>query len=521
MKVLLITSQLAKEAVERYAKESRVETKVLALNVAVAAFLTPKTISEALKKSKVKNYGLILTPGLISGDTSAISKAVGVPAFKGPRYAADLPMVLDSLGQVKLSTVVPACNLLRERLQKKALQEIEKTEQNREELLKKPGSMLIGNLAVGKDFPMRVMAEIVDAPLMDEETIQRLAKRFVKAGANIVDVGMVAGESRPSDAKRLVELVKRVVDVPVSIDSLDPAEIREAVFAGADLVLSGDAGNIEAIAPYISKVAVVLIPTNQGQGYFPRKVDERVRFLEQTIEKAKKLGVAKCVADLVLEPTDVLESFTAFRQFADRNPDVPLFVGVSNVTELMDADSVGVNALLARLSSEVGASILLATEKSDKAKGSIGEEVAAARMMFLAKKRGSVPKDLGVDLLLLKDKRNREEPYDETLEQKAPVIIAEKRDSVESDAKGSFRIIVDRLSGNIVAAHYSSQKMDKPDKIVKGKTANAIYAEIVELGLASQPNHLAYLGSELAKAEIALRTGKEYIQDTTMFAKYF
>jgi dihydropteroate synthase len=30
-------------------------------------------------------------------------------------------------------------------------------------------------------------------------------------------------------------------------------------------------------------------------------------------------------------------------------------------------------------------------------------------------------------------------------------------------------------------------------------------------------DHAAYLGSELAKAEIALRTGKEYIQDKLMF----
>jgi len=30
---------------------------------------------------------------------------------------------------------------------------------------------------------------------------------------------------------------------------------------------------------------------------------------------------------------------------------------------------------------------------------------------------------------------------------------------------------------------------------------------------------LAYLGGELAKAEIALRTGKEYIQDAAMFKK--
>ena len=37
-------------------------------------------------------------------------------------------------------------------------------------------------------------------------------------------------------------------------------------------------------------------------------------------------------------------------------------------------------------------------------------------MMFLAKKRGSVPKDLGINLLILKDKRNREESYDKKSE---------------------------------------------------------------------------------------------------------
>ena len=49
MKVLLITGLMAKEDVERYAKESQMETEVLALKVPVAAFLTPQTISEALK----------------------------------------------------------------------------------------------------------------------------------------------------------------------------------------------------------------------------------------------------------------------------------------------------------------------------------------------------------------------------------------------------------------------------------------------------------------------------------------
>jgi dihydropteroate synthase-like protein len=427
LKVLLITGTLAENSVRSYAKESEIETETLVLKIAVAAFLTPETIVKALRNQKMSSFNLILVPGLTRGDTSVISQITGIPTFKGPRYVADLPIILDSLCEIQLSTTVPADDLLREKLQQQALQEIEKTEKNRKELLKKPGNMLIGNLAIGKDFPMRVLAEIVDATQMDKKTIQLTAKRFVEAGADLIDVGMVAGESQPKKAKLIVQWVKQVVDVPVSIDTLDPAEIKAAVDAGAELVLGGDAGNIQDIVPFVKEVAMVVIPTNQRQGYFPKKATERVGYLEKLISKAHKLGVKRCLADLILEPNDILESFIAYREFTQRNPNVPLFVGVSNITELMDADSVGVKALLARLSSEVGGSILLATEKSPKAKGTVAEEVAAAKMMFLAKKRKSVPKDLGIDLLILKDKRVYEEPYDKKLETNAKVIEAENK----------------------------------------------------------------------------------------------
>jgi dihydropteroate synthase-like protein len=371
---------------------------------------------------------------------------------------------------------------------------------------------------VGRDFPMRIMAEIVDAPLMPLEEVQRLAKVFVGQGADIIDVGMIAGESRPKDARNLVAAVKQVVDVAVSIDTLNPDELREGVAAGADLVLSGDAGNLEAIASFAKNVAVVIIPTNQREGYFPKRVSERVRFLEELIAKAKQLGVSKIIADLILEPSNILESLIAFRTFARKHPETPIFVGISNVTELMDADSVGINALLAKVSSEIGASILLATEKSDKAKGTVREEVLASKMMFLAKKRCSVPKDLGLNLLVLKDKHNREEPYDRTLEAKVQVTTAKgNAEEIELDEKGAFRITVDRINGEIIALRYISAKMEKPDTIVKGKTAESVRSEIMRIGLVSRVDHAAYLGSELEKAEIALRTGKEYIQDSKLF----
>jgi dihydropteroate synthase-like protein len=518
LKVLLITGLLAEDIVKRYAQKSGVKTEVLALKVPVAALLTPAYIASALENLDRHDFDVILVPGLIRGDASVIADTVGIPTFKGSRYAADLPTVLDAVGQIELSTMTPACDILREELQQKALQELAAVEKNRDALLKNPCNMLIGKLAVGEDFPMRVMAEIVDVPLLSTREIQRLAKYYVKAGADIIDVGMVAGESNPLDARRAVEAIKRVVNVPVSIDTFDPEEIKEAVSAGADLILSVDAGNVEEVAPFVSEVAVVVVPTNQCKGYFPKKIEERASFLEENMRKARELGITKVIGDLVLEPTAVLESLVAFREFANRNPDVPLLLGVGNVTELMDADSVGVNALLARLSSEVGASILLTTEKSDKTQGSVREVAIASRMMFLAKKRDSVPQDLYIDLLLLKDKRIREEPYSKEMEAEAQIVAAnEEPKPVLFDEKGFFKIAVDRVNETIVAFHFSAHQAEKPNVIVKGKTAESIYAKIVRMGLISRLEHAAYLGSELAKAEVALRTGKEYIQDRQLF----
>jgi dihydropteroate synthase-like protein len=522
LKTLLVTGTLAEKTIKQIAKESNVQSEVLALKVPVAAFLTPRTIIEALKNIRADRYDLILVPGLIRGDAAKISEAVGVPAFKGPRYAADLPTVLDLLSEVQLSSVTPACELLGEMLREKAFEELAKVEQNKDKMLKKPHNMLIKELAVGKDYPMRVLAEIVDAALMPNEEIQRLSKRYVQLGADLIDVGMVACEDRPADAERVVRAVKEVVDVPVSIDTLNPAEIEAAVSAGADLILSVDAGNLEQVAPFSKKVAVVAIPTNQREGYFPKEAQERVSYLEEIIRKARKLGITRILGDLILEPSNILESFIAFREFAGRNPCVPLFVGVSNVTELMDADSVGINALLARLSAEVEASVILATEKSSKARGTVAEEITAAKMMFLAKKRGTVPKDLGIDLLVLKDKRNREEPYQRELERRTPVTQAVgKTDTSLLDNKGVFRIAIDRQEEAIVAVHYFSLDMNRPDEIIKGSSAENIYKEIVQRGLTSKLDHAGYLGSELLKAEIALSTGKEYIQDKPLFSKRF
>jgi len=515
LKALLVTGQLAQQTVKQYAKQSATPTDVVALNVQVAAFLTPKAISQALKSQNLKGIDVILTPGQMPGDTKTITEVVGVPAFKGPRYAADLPVLLDCLDTVELSTVIPACDLLREKLQAKALAELEKVEQTQLSLLKKPGHLQVGELVIGKELPMRVLAEIVDAPLLETAEIQRLAKRYVASGANIIDVGMLAGQTRPQDAERAVAAVKSAVKVPVSIDTLNPVEIKAAVKAGADLILSADAGNIEALAAFARDIPVVVIPSNQRRGIFPHKPELRVRMLERLIKQAKQLGFSKVIGDLILEPTHIVNSYVAFREFSFRNPEVPLLIGIANVVELFDADSVGLNALLSRLSSEVNVDILLTTEKTPKVKGSVREMAVAAKMMYLAKRRDSVPRDLGLDLLVLKDKVEHESSYNIG---KAKVVRAKKTlTPMKMDPRGVFRILVDRDTRALVALYYTSNEAMEPSVAVRGADANAVMAEILHLGLVSRLDHAAYLGAELAKAEVALRIGRDYLQDADVF----
>ena len=72
--------------------------------------------------------------------------------------------------------------------------------------------------------------------------------------------------------------------------------------------------------------------------------------------------------------------------------------------------------------------------------------------------------------------------------------------------------------GQIKAVHYL--KME-PQIAIKGETAKAVYDEILKRGLISRMEHATYIGSELERAEIASKVGKNYIQDFPLFKKIY
>jgi len=463
---------------------------VLVLDIDIAALMTPAALkneyTEYAKRSS-QEYDLILIPGAanITG-FDELAEQLGVQIALGPKQAYDLQLVLKSLDRSLLSLSDAADKTIYERRKADALAQLLKLEQTA------AYDFTIRDLKIGGRSRMKVLAEIIDAPVVDAELAAAL---HIQNGADIVDVGIPVGTTA-KEVRQAFADVKVITDrynVPTSVDSLDSELIRAGVEAGADLVLSFTAENSREIGPLLAKenVAAVVLPENGD--------------MCSAIGLARSFGIHKILADPVLYPIGMgaIDSLVEYKRVRSLSH-VPLFLGIGNIVELMEADSVGANALLAGLAMELGVGVLFTPEHSDKAKGSVKELKTAAQMMQLAQFRKSAPKDLGIDLLILKERRRRPQ-----------YGVASKRilDTTDFDTlmwkpdpRGNFIISV---KDNFIFARHET------GTTIRGSSAKSVLDVIFELELVSTMSHAAYLGCELKKAEIALRLGRSYAQDDT------
>ena len=484
MKILIATGRLAENTVRKAIGE---KADILVADIDIAAFITPKKLIKAFQEAGLsKAYDLILLPGLVAGDFSKASEELGCKIRLGPKHAYDLGFVLPFAGKIEFSEKVPACELLADVRKGMALELIRK---NEEEV---SSPLALRGVKIGGKARMKVMGEIVGAMEMDAPVLQVKIEAFIARGADIIDLGATLN-TLPEQAKRTVNLAKTFTYAPISIDTLDPGLIKEGVEAGADLVLSLNSTNLETVGPSIARagIAAVIIPDEE------RSLESLIR----NVEAARKLGIERIIADPVLDPVghNITESIVRYYEFHRMYPEIPIFLGVGNVTELMDVDTIGVNATLCGIGAETGASILFTPEFSDKAQGSIRELKKASEMMMLS------PKDLGLDLLYIKEKRRRPDfPLPEN------TIQAKPSKGWRIDPAGPIRIhiVPDSISGNgglIVAEHEKA--------LVVGKNAREVMDTLLELELVSRLDHAAYLGRELEKAELALHFNRSYAQD--------
>lgn len=480
MRVLAVTGRLAEGLVRASVRGA----DVLVLDTDIAAFITPGMLTRA----SPQGYDLILLPGAITADFSEAERELGAKIRLGPKHASDLGFVLRHLEEVELSRTTPACVLLEDRMREGALALADRLE------AAASGAMQIKGVKIGGISRMKVLAEVAGATRLEPIGLVERIRYYEEQGADMIDLGLPP-DALIEEALEAVRIAKRATKLPVSVDTVRSDLILAGLEGGADMILSLNEQNLaqagEAVAA--AGIPAVVIP---GPGEIS---------LEENLRSAKALGI-QAIADPVLDPPmqGLAESLHRYVLFRRANPHIPLFFGAGNVTELMDADAIGVNALLAALAAEVGAAILFTPEYSAKARGSVRELAVASEMMQLAAARSSPPKDLGLDLLILKEKRPRPT---EALPGK--FVPAARNHEYVSDPAGSFRIFL--AGGRIVVKNRRAT--------VAGDSAKDILNTLVDQGYVSRLDHAGYLGRELEKAENALILGRSYCQDEPLFAR--
>lgn len=91
------------------------------------------------------------------------------------------------------------------------------------------------------------------------------------------------------------------------------------------------------------------------------------------------------------------------------------------------------------------------------------------------------------------------------------VIQAEKSKKVVLDEAGYFVILPLRDKGIISVEHYSPD--NRLLRIIEGKDSADIYKKIIKNHWITELSHAAYIGKELAKAELSMKFDFKYIQD--------
>jgi dihydropteroate synthase-like protein len=467
MRILLTTGAATEEMVKSAA--ASVDADVVVTGK-IASFLTPYMLHGLIIKG---SYDMVIVPGMCTASFEQVERETGIPVYRGPRHAADLAFILPMIGTVTLSRTTPADDFLAVNKARDARKMLDERETSGD------CDFIIRGTKIGGTSRMKVLAEVMDAHLRDD--IRTIVEQYFAAGADIVDLGF-GFDAVPADVTRVFSQLEDIERI-LAVDTQDPDHIRAAL-GRADLVLSLQERNIPEVGEEVAKAgaAAVVIPGDNS--------------LRKNLSLAKRAGITCIIADPLLQPvgSGLVASLKNFKKYG-----FPLFFGAGNVTELIDADSIGINALLAGMAMEAGAAVIFTSEHSDKTAGSVREMRKATEMMALSANR-PYPKDLGIDLLVLKEKRRRREPplvYDTDI----PAIAIPDR--IEYDPKGNFRI---GIEGDQIVAVING-------RAIRGKRWQDVLHTILSHNDVSLLDHAGYLGRELYKAELAIRFGRSFEQD--------
>src|SRR5215204_368608 len=146
---------------------------------------------------------------------------------------------------------------------------------------------------------------------------------------------------------------------------------------------------------------------------------------------------------LMADASGFAASLGRYLEVRRRYPDVEMFMGIGNLTELTEADTTGVSALLLGFCQELGIRNVLTTEVIDWARGAVREAVLAAKLMHFAQQEGTPPKHVDGRLLTIKDEEVR--PYTEAELRELHASITDPNIRIFTDADWIYAFNAERF----------------------------------------------------------------------------
>jgi dihydropteroate synthase-like protein len=484
-------------------KEEDIEFDVFRSSAQVACLSSVDSIVNELIRSHVpvKKYDLIILPGLIRGSARLLEKAFGVKAVKGTTYAGDLPEMIRYLKEgITFSPEVPADSLIQVSIEEDIRKRI------KEAIASNAPLFTLNNVGFTITPPPMVLLFEYMKGRGDPASV---ADYIVKYGYEGVILGCDVDCDPSQDLWEVLDLFKDR-NLIVGLDVLDYARVGRKSLADFDLLANINGETLKAISDSItSRQALIIIPDDTSSP------EALVGSLKENVERALELGLNKIIVDPLIRPPMLgfSQSLMAHSRSMEELP-YPRLFGLPNFYELIDADSPGVVASLTSLAFELGASVLLVTESSNKVRG-VAKEVSVAReMVYRAYVRKSPPINVGLDLLILKEKRAKELKPPEIKEGiEYETVTSHIPPSL--DPTVYLKIFVDRVRNEVIVDAYRREDGALLARF-SGHDVLSLGRHVVQkLGLGSQ--HALYLGYELSKAQIALQLCKSYEQDSPLF----
>jgi dihydropteroate synthase len=424
---LFVTGRLAEPALRSVVSDLGMDHQVATMNIKVAALMTTSWIARRLKVPPgVDN---IVIPGLCEGEVDTLEQATGLPVRKGP---ADV----------------------------RALPEWYGREAIRAELGPRD---------------VRVFAEINDVQSLSYEQVIDRAQTYRGDGADVIDLGLSLDRPWLTEGPRTIAAL-RERGLSLSIDTLDPEHIRMADAAGVDYVLSLTPDTID-LADDLQATPVLITEDPDdldALGAMAARMDQRGRpYLLDSILAPINSGFAASLARYV--------------EVRRRHPEAEMLMGLGNLTELTEADSTGVTALLIGFCQEVRIGAVLTTEVIGWASGAVREAVRAAQIMHLAQRQGRPPKHIDSGLVTSRDESMRAPSEQELRAMQAQISDPNYRLFADAEWLYAFN----------------------GERFVRDANMYRVWDQLD----VDDPAHAFYLGNELMNATIARGLRKSYRQE--------